>query len=147
MLRHPPQNRFENPPSGASDLSDEDIASADRGRLAAIVESSDDAILSKNLQGIIVSWNGAAERLFGYTAEEMVGQSIRKIIPPELQAEEDEIMARIRAGHRVDHIETMRLRKNGTRFEVSITVSPLKDPSGRIVGASKIARDITPQRE
>src|SRR5437660_50612 len=119
MLRHPPQNRFENPPSGASDLSDEEIASADRGRLAAIVESSDDAILSKDLDGVVTSWNQAAERLYGYPAAEMIGQSIRKIIPPELQPEEDEIMARIRAGHRVDHIETMRLRKDGTRFEVS----------------------------
>src|SRR3954468_21886823 len=142
MLRQPPQNRFENPPGGASDLSDEEIASADRGRLAAIVESSDDAILSKNLQGIIVSWNSAAERLFGYTAEEMVGASILKIIPYELRSEEDHILSRVRAGQKVDHFETTRVRKDGKRIHVSITVSPVRDLNGRVIGASKIARDI-----
>jgi PAS domain S-box-containing protein len=122
---------------------------ADRARavLAAIVTGSDDAIISKTLHGVILSWNPAAERLYGFRTEEMVGQSIMKIIPPHLQHEEDEILAKIRAGERIDHFETTRQRKDGSLIEVSITVSPLRDSLGRVVGASKIARDITAQRE
>ena len=113
------------------------------GYLASIVESSDDAILSKDTNGIIQSANAASERIFGYTAAELVGKSVRILIPPELQAEEDEILARIRRGERVDHFETVRLRKDNRRVAVSLTVSPVRDASGRVIGASKIARDIT----
>jgi two-component system sensor histidine kinase VicK len=147
MRSHAPLNRFENHPSPASAVGAEEIARADTGRLAAIVESSDDAILSKTLQGIITSWNAAAERLFGYTSEEMVGSSILKIIPYELRTEEDHILSRVRAGQKVDHFETTRLRKDGRRVNVSITVSPVKDAQGRVIGASKIARDIDSQKE
>ncbi len=111
--------------------------------LARVVESSDDAIVSKDLNSTIISWNPAAERMFGYTPEEAVGRSIRMIIPPELQNEEDMVLDRIRAGQKVDHYETTRLRKDGTRVSVSLTVSPIRDFTGTIVGASKIARDIT----
>lgn len=116
-------------------------------RLAAIVNSSDDAIISKDLTGRIVSWNRAAEQLYGYAASEILGKSIFSLIPEELKAEEEEILARIGNGERVEHYETCRLRKDGTRIEVSITVSPVYDPDGRIIGASKIARDISPARE
>jgi PAS domain S-box-containing protein len=111
--------------------------------LAAIVESSDDAILSKDTNGIIQSANAAAERIFGYKAAELVGKSVRILIPPEHQAEEDEILARIRRGERVDHFETVRLTKDERRIDISLTVSPIRDASGRVIGASKIARDIT----
>ena len=111
--------------------------------LAAIVESTDDAIVSKDLNGMILSWNDAAERMFGYAAPEIIGQNVRRLIPDELQYEEAQILANIRTGKRISHYETMRLRKNGERFEVSITVSPLVDHEGRIIGASKIAREIT----
>lgn len=111
--------------------------------LASIVESSDDAIVSKNLDGIIQSWNAGAERIFGYTAEEAVGQSILLLIPPERHDEETHILSRIRTGERIEHFETVRQRKDGTPVEVSITVSPVKDVDGKVVGASKIARDIT----
>ena len=147
MPRHTFQSRFENHASGASALSDADIAGVERGRLAAIVDSSDDAIVSKTLQGVVTSWNGAAERLFGYGADEMIGASILKIIPFELRSEEDQILARVRAGEKVDHFETVRMRKDGRRVHVAITVSPVRDAQGRIVGASKIARDIGLQRE
>ncbi len=116
-----------------------------RQQLAAIVESSDDAIVSKNLNGVVSSWNHGAERIFGYSAAEMVGQSVLKIIPATRQGEEANIIRRIRAGERVDHYETVRQRKDGTQIHVSLTVSPLKDPNGEIVGASKIARDVTEQ--
>ena len=114
--------------------------------LAAIVESSDDAIISKNLDGIITSWNQAAERIFGYTAEEAIGQPITIIIPEDRQSEEREILTRIRRGERIDHFETIRQRKNGSLIVVSITVSPVKNADGQIVGASKCARDITEQQ-
>jgi PAS domain S-box-containing protein len=113
-----------------------------RSHLAAIVESSDDAIISKRLDQTIVSWNAAAQRLFGYSAAEIIGQPIMTIIPPELQHEEIGILAKIRAGERIDHYETVRVAKDGRRVEVSISVSPVRDEQGRIVGASKIARDI-----
>lgn len=111
--------------------------------MAAIVDSADDAIISKNLDGIISSWNPAAERLFGYGADEIIGKSVLTIIPPERAAEEDMILGRVRRGERVEHFETVRLRKDGSRVAVSLTASPVKDARGRIIGASKIARDIT----
>ena len=115
--------------------------------LAAIVESSDDAILGKNLEGIITSWNAAAERMYGYSAEEIVGQPVALLFAPERQDEFTQIMARIRRGERVDHYETMRVRKDGTRLTVSVTISPIKDSRGTIVGASAIARDITERKQ
>ena len=111
--------------------------------LAAIVESSDDAIVGKTLDSIIRSWNPAAARMFGYTASEIIGRSVLTLIPPELQYEEEAIVSRLRRGERVDHYETTRLRCDGTRIEVSLSVSPIRDQSGRIVGAAKIARDVT----
>ena len=118
----------------------------ERAYLAAIVDSSDDAIISKDLNGIVRSCNAAAERLFGYPAHELIGQPIRVLIPSERQAEEDEIIARIRNGVRVDHFETVRVTKDGRLVDVSLTVSPVRDASGRVIGASKIARDITDQK-
>ncbi len=112
-------------------------------QLAAIVASSDDAIVSKDLDGIVTSWNPAAERLFGFTASEMIGQPILKIIPTELHSDEARILATIARGERIEHFETVRVRRDGQRIEVSLTVSPVKDHSGKIVGAAKIARDIT----
>jgi PAS domain S-box-containing protein len=117
-----------------------------RARLAAIVDSSDDAIISKTLDGKIISWNPAAERMFGWTAAEATGQHITLIIPDERRAEEDEVLARIRRGERVQHFDTVRVTKARRLIEVSITVSPVRDSAGRIVGASKIARDITERR-
>jgi PAS domain S-box-containing protein len=117
-----------------------------RAYLAAIVESSDDAIVSKDLNGRIQSFNGAAERMFGYTAAEIIGKSVLMLIPPERQAEEQDILSRLRRGERIDHYETVRIAKDGRRLDVSLTVSPVRDGSGRIVGASKIARDITEQK-
>jgi two-component system CheB/CheR fusion protein len=112
-------------------------------RLVAIVESSDDAIISKDLEGTITSWNAGAERLFGYKAQEVIGQSVVVLIPPERSNEEPDILDRIRRGEPVHHYETVRRRKDGTRFNISLTVSPVKDERGHIIGASKIARDIT----
>ena len=115
--------------------------------LASIVESSDDAILSKDLNGIITSWNKGAERLFGYTAEETLGKSITMLIPANRQDEEPAILERIRRGERTDHYyETVRRRKDGSLVEISLTVSPIRTPEGRIIGASKIARDITERK-
>jgi PAS domain S-box-containing protein len=114
--------------------------------LASIIESSDDAIVSKNLDGIITSWNRGAERVFGYTAEEAIGQPITIVIPHDRESEEREILTRIRRGERIDHFETIRLRKRGDLIVVSLTVSPVKNAEGKIVGASKIARDITEQK-
>jgi PAS domain S-box-containing protein len=114
--------------------------------LASIVENSDDAIISKSLDGVIRSWNAAAQRLFGYSAEEAVGRHISLVIPQERIAEEDHIIASLRAGQRVDHFETERQRKDGQRILVSLTVSPIKDDTGHVVGASKIVRDITERR-
>ena len=115
-------------------------------RLAAIVASSDDAIVGKDLNSIITSWNFGAERIFGYTADEMIGTSIMRLIPPDRQAEELEILARIRRGDRFDHFETIRLAKDGRQLSVSITVSPIKDSAGQVIGASKVARDITERK-
>jgi PAS domain S-box-containing protein len=114
--------------------------------LAAIVASSDDAIVSKNLDGIITSWNHSAERIFGYTAKEAIGKSITLIIPPDRLNEEADILARLRSGNRVDHFETVRIRKDGTAVDVSLTISPVRDSSGQVIGASKVARDVTEQK-
>ena len=118
----------------------------DRARLAAVVNSSHDAIVSKTLEGRIQTWNAAAERLFGYQASEVIGQSITLIIPPELQSEENYILQRLSRGERIDHFETIRLTKDGRRIPVSLTVSPVRDAEGKIVAASKICRDISERR-
>src|SRR6516225_4991815 len=110
-----------------------------RVHLAEIVASSEDPIISKTLDGIIISWNGAASRVFGYRAEEILGRSILTLIPPELHQEEDEILRRLRAGERIEHFETTRMRKNGERFPISVTISPIRDATGKVVAASKIA--------
>lgn len=130
----------------ACDLSDRARNDESRFRLAAIVDSADDAIVSKNLNGIVTSWNSAAQRMFGYTSEEMVGHSILRLIPEELHYEEDEILRKLRAGERVDHYETTRRRKNGENIDVSVTISPITDTTGRVIGASKIARDISDRK-
>lgn len=120
---------------------------ATQARLAAIVDSSDDAIISKNLDGIITSWNRSAERIFGWTVEEAIGQSIVLIIPPELRSEEGQILRRLKAGERIEHFETVRMAKSAKRLNVSLTISPIRDSRGQIVGASKIAHDITAREE
>lgn len=130
----------------AHDISERRRNEESLSRLAAIVDSADDAIIGKNLNGIVTSWNGAAERIFGYTAKEMIGQSILRLIPEGLQYEEDEILRKIRAGERIDHYETTRKKKSGELFQVSVTISPIVDRSGRVIGASKIARDISDKK-
>jgi len=127
----------------AHHLGDRALAADAANHLAAIVESSDDAIVSEDLDGTILSWNRAAERMFGYTAEEVIGRSTRMLVPPELQSEEDLVLAKIRAGEKIDHYETVRQRKDGSRISMSLTVSPIRNHRGEIIGASKIARDIT----
>ena len=129
-----------------------DVTEGKRGemaavRLAAIVESSDDAIVGKNLDGTITSWNAGAERIFGYTADEAIGRSIRMIIPADRQHEEDEVLGRVRKGEYVEHFETVRRRKDGTSIDISLSVSPIKSASGEIIGASKIARDISERKQ
>ena len=114
--------------------------------IAAIVESSDDAVLTKDLNGVITSWNHGATRLFGYAAEEIIGKPVTTLIPADRHDEEPTILARIRRGERIDHYETVRQRKDGSTIDISLTVSPVKNPEGQIVGASKIARDITDRR-
>src|SRR5438045_2961369 len=114
--------------------------------LASIVESSDDAIVGKTLDSIVTSWNRGAERIFGYTAEEMIGQPIFCIIPRERWGEETTIIETLRRGERVDHFESVRVRKDGRQIDVSLTISPIRDARGRIVGASKIARDVTERK-
>jgi PAS domain S-box-containing protein len=114
-----------------------------RFRLAAIVECSDDAIISKNLQGIINSWNVGAQRIFEYSEAEAIGKPITLIIPKELRSEEVDILRRLRAGERIEHFETQRVSKSGRRVHVSLSISPIKNATGQIIGASKIARDIT----
>jgi PAS domain S-box-containing protein len=115
-------------------------------RLASIVESTDDAILSKRVDGTVLTWNSGAERLFGYSADEIVGKTILLLVPPDRVEEETGIIGRLRRGERCDHIETVRLTRDGRRIDVSVTISPLKDRDGNIVGASKIARDITDRK-
>lgn len=120
-----------------------DLAQA---RLAAIVESSEDAIIGKDNLGYVTSWNTAAEKIFGYTSSEMIGQSIKRLLPPELEQEEDQILCRINKGETVEHFETKRKRKDGSIIDVSLTISPIKNAGGKVIGASKIARDITEKR-
>ena len=147
----PSKDALEEHPQKTTDAVTHTPSSADHSLdaelLSAIVSSSDDAIVSKDLNGVVTSWNSAAERIFGYTAEEMVGSQIIKIIPPELHGDETKILSTIASGKRIDHFETVRVTKDGQRIEVSLTVSPVKDASGRIVGAAKIARDITQKKK
>ena len=131
------------PPNQSSPKEESERAGA---LLAAIVASSDDAIASKTLEGIVTSWNAAAERLFGYSAAEMIGQSITRIIPENLQHEEVDILAKLRRGERIERYETIRVRKDGQPVEISVTISPVRNSSGRIIGAAKIAHDITARR-
>ncbi|HEX2750956.1 MAG TPA: PAS domain S-box protein, partial [Verrucomicrobiales bacterium] len=114
--------------------------------LTAIIESSDDAIISKNLDGTITSWNRSAERIFGFTAQEAVGKSILIIIPPDRKGEEEVILTKLRAGERIDHFETVRQRKDGTLLDISVTISPIRDDTGEIVGASKVARNVSARK-
>ncbi len=129
------------------DISERKQAERERAMLASIVQSSGDAIVSKTLDGVITSWNAAAERLFGYTAAEAIGQSILLIIPPERQHEEQEILARLRRGERVSHYDTVRMTRDGRRINISLNISPMRDAAGHIIGASKIARDITDRKQ
>lgn len=128
------------------DITERKQAEEGRGRLAAIVEFSDDAMVSKTLDGTITSWNRGAERLFGYTAEEAIGRNITLIVPPDRLAEEATILERLRRGEQIEHFETIRLRKDRTLVDISLTISPVKNAEGRVVGASKVARDITERK-
>jgi PAS domain S-box-containing protein len=152
--RHAPDGTFEGYVGGCLDIHEQKEAAEQMKtaflisqRLAAIVDSSNDAIVSKDLNGIVISWNPAADKIFGYAAEEMIGRSIRTLIPPELQDDEERILATIARGERIEHFETTRLTKTGKRIDVSLTISPVKDVTGRIVGAAKIARDVTAQKK
>jgi PAS domain S-box-containing protein len=131
----------------ARDITDQKQSDHARFRLAAIVESSDDAIMSKDLGGIITSWNQAAERIFGYSEKEMVGASILTLIPDDLRSEERTILRKIQSGERIEHYETVRLNKKGERLDVSLTISPLKDATGKIIGASKVLRDVRERKQ
>ncbi len=128
------------------DITELKRAEEESAKLAAIITTSDDAIISKTLESVITSWNSSAERMFGYTAEEMIGQTIYKLIPGDRQDEETDIIERLRKGERVDHFETRRLTRDGRLIDVSLTISPVKDRNGNIIGASKIARDITERK-
>lgn len=130
-----------------TDITNRKQAEEVRHRLAAIVESSDDAIISKDLNGIITSWNKQAENLFGYTAQEMIGRSILTIIPPELHPDEDVILSKIRRGEKIEHFETVRVTKSGQRIEVSLSISPVRNEQGKIIGGAKIARNITEKKK
>jgi len=130
----------------APDESEADMREQAKSLLAAIVDSSDDAIVSKNLYGIITSWNKSAERLFGYTASEVIGKHITIVIPKERWGEEDEILRKLRRGERVEHFETVRVRKDGSRLDLSLTISPVRDSTGKVIGASKVARDISDRK-
>lgn len=128
---------------GNADRTAERVTLEANAWLAAIIESSDDAILSKTLDGIILTWNTGAERIFGYTAEEAIGRLVTMLIPEDRLSEEDHILSRLRAGERVDHFETVRRHKDGSLLDVSLTISPVRNAAGEIMGASKIAHDIT----
>jgi PAS domain S-box-containing protein len=128
------------------DLTERKHTEIELERLAAIVSSSDDAIISKSLDGRITSWNAAATRIFGYEPDEIVGQPLTRIIPPELHHEEHEIIAKLKGGERIDHFDTVRIAKDGRRIDVAITVSPLRNKAGNVVGASKVARDVTDRK-
>jgi len=129
-------------PPAQSDINDDPPLNA-QAWLAAVIDSSDDAIVTKTLQGIVTTWNKSAERIFGYKADEIVGQPILMIIPPDRRGEEAEILRRLGKGERVDHFETVRRRKDGSLIDISVTISPIRDADGTIIGISKIARDIT----
>ncbi len=129
------------------DVTDRHLADLQSAHLAAIVASSDDAIISKTMEGRVTTWNAAATRIFGYSAREMIGQSITRIVPPELHAEERDILARLQRGERIEHYETVRVGKDGQRVDISLTVSPIRDRSGTLVGASKVSRDITARKQ
>lgn len=129
------------------DITDRKRATEAALQLAAIVQSSDDAIVSKDLNGIVSSWNAAAEKMFGYKPEEIIGKPITTIIPPELHSDEDLILGKIRRGEKIDHFETIRVTKTGEKVYVSLTVSPIKDEQGRVIGAAKIARDVTQRKK
>jgi len=129
------------------DISERKQAEQSALRLAAIVASSDDAVISKDTNGIIQSWNAGARRLFGYEEHEVIGRPINILIPPDRPDEEPAILRRIRAGERIEHYETVRMRKDGSMVDISLTVSPLRNAQGEIIGASKIARDITQQKQ
>jgi PAS domain S-box-containing protein len=128
------------------DINEMKLAEEKSAKLAAIIASSDDAIISKTLESVITSWNDSARRMFGYTAEEMIGESIYKLIPPDRLEEEPQILSRLKSGDRVEHFETKRLTRDGRLIDVSVTVSPVKDKEGKIIGLSKIARDITEKK-
>lgn len=128
------------------DITEQRLAEESRNWLAAIVQFSDDAIIAKRLDGTVISWNDAAERIFGYSAEEMIGQSILRLIPPDRMNEEPEIIRRLKSGQRIEHFETKRLTKDNRQIDISLTISPIKDQHGTILGASKIARDISAQK-
>ena len=128
------------------DITERRQTQADSSRLAAIVESSDDAILSKDLDGIVTSWNAGAEKIFGYSAAEMVGSAIMRLIPPDRHGEEQHILEKIRRGEQVPHFETLRQTKSGQLIDVSVAISPLKDAKGKVIGASKVARDISQRK-
>jgi len=159
--RHTPDGEFEGYVGGCLDIHEQKEAREElrrnqerlhsaliaSQRLAAIVASSHDAIISKDLNGLVTSWNKSAEKLFGYTAEEMIGRPITLIIPPELHADEDMILSRIRRGEKIEHFETLRMKKTGEKIEMSLTISPVKDEHGNVIGAAKIARDITESRK
>jgi PAS domain S-box-containing protein len=133
------------PPLSPGRSAEQELAAA-RARLAAIAESSDDAIVSKTLDGVVTSWNAGAERIFGWTAAEAVGRSITLVIPPERLDEERVILEKLRRGERINHFETVRVAKDGRRLDISLTVSPIRDADGRVVGASKVARDVTDRK-
>jgi PAS domain S-box-containing protein len=128
------------------DITEQKVIEAAMGYMAAIVQSSDDAIVSKTLEGIVTSWNDSAQRIFGYTKEEMIGQSITILIPSDRSDEEQKILEKIKKGQRVEHFETQRITKNKTRLDIALTISPVNDAKGNVIGVSKIARDITAQK-
>ena len=129
--------------SESSNLNAEEL----QARIVAIVTSSDDAIVSKDLNGIVQSWNAGAERIFGYTAQEIIGKPILTIVPKDLHQQESDVMARLERGERIEHLETVRRKKSGENIHVSVTISPIRDDHGRVVGAAKIARDITQRKK
>ncbi|HVT97069.1 MAG TPA: PAS domain S-box protein [Acidobacteriaceae bacterium] len=143
----PPQGEVEHARCFVVDVSEKRIADEASMKLAAIVESCEDAIVSKNLNGIVTSWNAAAERILGYRADEIIGKPILTLIPPELHKDEAEILRKIQAGERIAHFETVRVTKSGERLDVSLTISPVRDREGNIVGAAKILRDVTMQKK
>lgn len=144
--RFDPKGTFQGFVGSFMDITDRKRAEEVQSQMAAIVESSEDAIISKTLEGTILSWNAGAEKIFGYSAEEIIGKSVTTIIPPELHEEEHKILDQLRRGERIEHYETARIGKNGHRIDISLSISPIYDAQGRIVAAAKVARDITADR-